>query len=132
MEEEVTVSKEQAEALLRGEHVDGLLPYRLVGYLAPECGRLQPAATVTNRRVLIEIENISHQKAEVCFDVVRYGVNHRDYGPEVEIEIESKGMPRGEVAALADLLASELDLTPSGESKYERALALSGLQASAG
>lgn len=62
------------------------------------------------------------QKAEICFDITHYEINGKTYGPDVEIEIESKGLPRRDIKGIAELLESELKLKPSPYSKYERAV----------
>lgn len=123
MEEEVTISMSQKESLFRGEIITAL-PYRLVPYIAPEIGKLKPVVTVKTNREFLEVKNKDLQKAEVCFDIVHYTVGGKTFGPDIEIEIESKGLPREDIAIIAAVLQSDLNLVPSGESKYERAINL--------
>ena len=126
IEEEVAVSREQEGTLLEGRPVQ-VLPYRLIAYVAPDCGCLREVLCVVNRRTLVLVANESQQTAEVCVDQVRYVVGGKGFGPDVEVEVESKGLPRQDVEALAALLQEELGLRPSAQTKYERGLGLAGL-----
>jgi len=104
-----------------------VLPYRLVAYVAPECRGLAPIAEVRTKRVLMTVVNSVLQKAELCYDSMEYSVRGKACGTDAEVELESKGLPRDDVGVLADLLAETLRLAPSAETKYERAIRLSGL-----
>ncbi|HWQ88877.1 MAG TPA: CYTH domain-containing protein, partial [Desulfitobacteriaceae bacterium] len=121
IEEESTISIAQKEALYRGEKITSL-PYRLIPYVAPDCGKLKHLVTVRTNREIMEVKNNRHQKAELCFDITHYEINGGTFGPDIEIEIESKGLPRKDIEAIASLLEDELKLTPSPYSKYERAV----------
>lgn len=123
IEEECSVSMIQKKALFKGERITSL-PYRLISYVAPDCGDLKPIVKVKTKRLLLEVKNDAHQYAEVCIDVVHYERNGKTAGPEIEIEIESKGMVTKDIAEIAERIKSELNLEDSKESKYERALSL--------
>ncbi|MBF0554748.1 MAG: CYTH domain-containing protein [Nitrospirae bacterium] len=119
IEEEITISKSQKDALFRGERIT-VLPYKLIPYVAPDCHNLKPVVTVKNRRELLDIKNGKHQHAEVCIDVVHYEQNGKIDGPDIEIEIESKGMPIVDVSGISETIKNELNLEVSKGSKYER------------
>ena len=121
IEEESTISISQKKALFRGEQITAL-PYRLLPYVAPDFGKLKHVVSVHTKRELMEVRNKCMQKAEICFDITHYEINGKTYGPDVEIEIESKGLPRRDIKGIAELLESELKLKPSPYSKYERAV----------
>jgi len=121
IEEEVSISKSHAEALLEGKKINSF-PFRMIPYVIPECGKLKPVVTVSTKREQWEIVNSAHQKAELCFDTVTFEHNGKISEPEFEIEIESKGLPREEIATIAAVLQTDLGLMPSAESKYERAV----------
>ena len=123
IEEEITVSISQKEALFKGDRITAL-PYRLIPYVAPDCGDLKPVVNVKTKRLLLEVKNDVHQYAEVCIDVVHYERNGKMAGPDIEIEIESKGMVTKDIADIAARIKRELNLEDSKESKYERALGL--------
>lgn len=121
-EEEAPISKEQEAVLLAGQRI-AALPCRLISYLAPHCGTLAPVAEVATERVVITIANSGNQRAEVCLDQVRFLSGGKPIGADVEIEIESKGMPRKDVEAIAELLKDLVPKpAPSQSSKYERAI----------
>ena len=121
IEEESTISVSQKDALFRGEKITAL-PFRLLPYVAPDCGKLKHVVTVMTQREILEVKNKYLQKAELCFDITHYKIDGKTLGPDVEIEIESKGLPRNDIGAVASLLEEELKLTPSPKSKYERAV----------
>ncbi len=123
IEEEMTVSISQKDALFKGERITAL-PYRLIPYVAPDCSDLKPVVIVKTKRLLLEVKNDVHQYAEVCIDVVNYERNRTIVGPDIEIEIESKGMGTNEIAHIAAKIKRQLNLDNSKESKYERALSL--------
>lgn len=109
---------------MNGERLTAL-PYRLIAYVAPDCGVVKPVVSVRTKRKLIQVVNIFHQKAEICFDIVEYvALDATVLGSDVEIEIESKGMPIEEVEELALYLTENLNLLFSTYSKYERAVQL--------
>lgn len=126
IEEEAPITRQQMKSALAGRWI-GALPYRLATYFAPEVGELLPRATVRVNRVWLAVVNGAGQRAEVCFDTGTFTVGAKTVGSDTEVEIESKGMPRNDVNTVADLLAEGLQLQPSPESKYERALRLAGI-----
>ncbi len=124
IEEEMTITRSQEKMLMNGEHLTAL-PYRLIAYVAPDCGIIKPVVSVRTKRKLIQVNNMFHQTAEICFDIVEYvALDGNVLGSDVEIEIESKGMPRDDVEILALYVKDDLKLIPTDESKYERAIAL--------
>lgn len=123
MEEEATISKTQEEALLRGERINPF-PFRLIAYLAPGCGILKKALNVNNTRTTGLITDKLMQKIEICHDIVTYSFNEEEYGPQFEIEIESKGADPHLISLIADELKTKLDLKPSTKTKYERGISL--------
>lgn len=140
IEEEMTITRVQQKRLLNEKERISALPYRLIAYIAPDCDTIKPVAAVRTKRKLMQIENQVLQKAEICFDIVEYlsfdnnrlepDVDAVEYVAEkgkviesdVEIEIESKGMPRDDAELLALYLKDDLQLISSSESKYERAI----------
>ena len=123
LEEEAPISLDQKEMLMKGFRISAL-PYRLLGYLSPDCGALLPVMKIVTNRVSITMANEENQQAELRVDhVCFYDTGGQRLGADVEIEIESKGMLSGEIAAIAGLL-KELDkeFTESSSSKYERSI----------
>lgn len=121
LEEEQTISLQDASAFVLGQQI-AASPVRVLKERFPSCGSLAPRVKIETTREILHVRNKSGQDAEVCFDFVRFlDLSGKDIGRDVEIEIESKGMPVIEIAKLADLLRKQLDLQPSPQSKYERA-----------
>lgn len=134
MEEEVSITRGQESALETGERIP-CWPLRLATYLVPGCGMLRPVAEVVTDRILLTVRDAEQRRAEVCMDRAYYrlpGETRSSAGdPEVELELESKGMPRVELASLAALIGEIKEFSFAAESKYERAvtcLDLSGSQ----
>jgi uncharacterized protein YjbK len=121
IEEEATISESEKETLKSGGQINAF-PYRLLSYVVPECKKLYPVVTVKTTRELVEVSNKDHQKAEICFDTVMYEMNGVTVGPDHEIEIESKGLPREDLKHIANDLKDQLKLVMATESKYERAI----------
>jgi len=120
-EEEQTITVQDANAFLAGQGITAR-PLRVLRERLPKCGKLAPRVKVETRREILHARNKKEQEAEVCFDFVRFlSLSGKEIGRDVEIEIESKGMPIVQVARVADLLREKLNLTPSPLSKYERA-----------
>jgi len=123
IEEEAVITLAQKESLFRGQVIN-VLPYRLIAYIVPDCGKLQSIFQVSNERKTVVFRDEEHRAAELCFDKVTYDIDGRSYGPHLEIEIESKGMPRDQMKELALFLEKDLGLIPSRQSKYERGVSL--------
>lgn len=123
IEEEAVITNGQEKELLAGRPIN-VLPYRLIQYVAPRCETIKPILKVTNKRKVLVIEDSSHRKAEICFDIVRYTIDGKDHGPYHELELESKGMPRESLKGLVDYIINELNLNVSGQSKYERGISI--------
>ncbi len=123
MEEEVAISKAQEEALIRGERINPF-PYRLISYLAPDCGKLRKVLEIKNKRTTALITDNLLQRIELCHDIVTYKAGDKEYGPVFEIELESKGADNELMETLAEVIKSEYNLTPSKHTKYEQGLTL--------
>lgn len=123
IEEEIVITGPQKKALLAGEPIN-VLPYRLLAYVAPYCGKLQAKVTVTNNRKTLILEDADHRPAELCLDQVTYDIAGIKNGPYFEVEIESKGANREKIEELAYYLEENLGLIPSRQSKYERGISL--------
>ena len=124
LEEEQTITFSDANALLQGHEINAV-PFKALKVRFPSCGILKPRVKNETTRQILYIRNKEGQEAEVCFDFVRFfNLTDNEIGRDVEIEIESKGMPIIQIADLADKLENELDLKPSQLSKYERAFEL--------
>lgn len=122
LEEQQTITTSEANAFLAGQQI-AAPPLKALKQRFPSCGRLAPKAKIETTREILHARNRSGQDAEVCLDFVRFlDLSGKEVGRDVEIEIESKGMPVVQIAKLADLLRKQLDLQPSPQSKYERAL----------
>ncbi len=124
MEEEVAISKAQEETLLKGERINPF-PYRLIAYLAPGCKKLNKSLEVHTIRTTGLITDKLLSKIEICHDIVTYIIDGEEFGPEFEIEIESKGADADLIELLAKELEKEFKLTPSTGTKYERGLSFS-------
>jgi inorganic triphosphatase YgiF len=121
LQEEQTITVQEANAFLAGNRIEAS-PVRLLRERFPNCGSLAPRVKVETTRETLHARNKNGQDAEVCFDFVRFlDLSGKEIGRDVEIEIESKGMPVVQIAKLADLLRKELALEPSPRSKYGRA-----------
>ncbi len=123
IEEESVITLAQAKSLLLGEAIN-VLPYRLISYIAPGCGKLSQKLKVINDRKIVNLEDPNHRKAELCLDKVIYKINRKKYGPYFEIEIESKGAEREKIRGLANYMEESFGLTVSRQSKYERGISL--------
>jgi purine nucleosidase len=123
IEEEAIITAPQKEALLEG-HPINVFPYRLIAYIAPDCGKLEEKIEVINNRKTIAVRDESGRIAELCFDKVKYIINGKEYGPYFEAEIESKGASRVKLKKLADDLEQRIGLIPSSQSKYERGISI--------
>uniref|UniRef100_A0A7V4G7N9 CYTH domain-containing protein n=1 Tax=Desulfobacca acetoxidans TaxID=60893 RepID=A0A7V4G7N9_9BACT len=123
LEEEVTITPAQEQALRRGESLN-VFPYRLIHYVAPGCGPLKEVVVVKNQRKKLTLVEKHGQEVELCFDQVIYMIEGNEVGPYFEVEIESKGAPRLEVQALAHILEETWGLIPSRQTKYERGVSL--------
>lgn len=123
IEEVSVITPSQAKSLSLGEPIN-VLPYRLIFYMAPGCGKLRQKLKVINARKIINLEDPNHRKAELCLDKVIYKINRKKYGPYFEIEIESKGAPREKIRDLADFMEASFGLIVSRQSKYERGISL--------
>lgn len=122
LEENLTITQEEASLLLSGQRLPAS-PTRALQERFPACSSLAPRVKVETTRELLHARNRSGQDAEVCFDFIRFlDLFGKELGRGVEIEIESKGMPVTQIARLADVLRRELDLEPSPQSKYQRAI----------
>lgn len=123
LEEEAPISQAQKDLLIRGDRIP-VLPYRLIGYMQPNCGLLAPTVKIRTNRISIILANQVNQQAELRIDhAYFYDANNKRIGADVEIEIESKGMIREEVLTIAELLKDlDTELIPSSKSKYERAI----------
>ncbi len=120
-EEEQTITLKDANAFLLGKQINAI-PIIVLKQRYPSCGNLAPRIRIETTRETLYARNNDGQNAEVCFDFVRFlDLSGKEIGRDVEIEIESKGMPVVQIAKLADLLRKELSLEPSPLSKYERA-----------
>lgn len=123
-EEEITITETDAAAIREGREPN-LAPLTLMRRVVPGCGVLKPVLQVRTERRLIVLRNSAGQNAELCLDRVAFLDRHNEtLGHDAEIELESKGLPPEELAALAEALKEKLSLKPSGASKYERAIAL--------
>lgn len=121
LEEEQTITAQEANTFLSGQQI-GASPVKALKERFPNCGNLAARVKVETTREILHARNKNGQDAEVCFDFVRFlDLSGKEVARDVEIEIESKGMPVIEIAKLADLLKKELGLEPSPRSKYERA-----------
>jgi len=123
IEEETVLTKPQKDALLKGDPLN-VLPYRLLFYVAPRCGKLSQTLAVINKRKTILIRDNEGRPAEVCFDKVSYEIDGDTHGPYYEIEIESKGASRKQLQDLANFVEENLGLIPSRQSKYERGISI--------
>ena len=119
MEEEATISKKQEADLFNGYRINPF-PYRLISYFVPECGALSCCLEVQNKRTLGILTYSGLQKVEVCHDIVYYEVEGEVFGPEFEIEIESKGVDPTIIDILASIMEDDFKLKPSSGTKYER------------
>lgn len=89
-------------------------------------GQPAPVARLFTQRVVHNM-SIGDSRVEVCFDTVRvYDPEDVEHGRFVELEAELASGDPEVLLAIRDALA-ELDLSPSGKSKYERARALLSL-----
>lgn len=124
LEEEVTITTAQ-EKLLRDSQQINAFPYRLVPYIAPGCGRLQPVLVVENKRKTLLLADSNRQLVEVCFDQVYVSFEpNKKVGPFFEVEIESKRAEWQKVKDLAEHIGEYFGLLPSRQSKYERGVSL--------
>lgn len=123
IEEEAVITSSQEAELIAGKPINAF-PYRLLPYIAPDCGKLTPKVKVINNRKVFYIRDEQYRKAELCLDEIRYEIDGVMHGPYFEIEIESKGAPREKIKELADYLEESLGLIPSHQSKYERGISL--------
>ena len=123
IEEEAVITASQENALMTGKPINAF-PYRLIPYIAPECGLIMPVVFVKNKRRILYIRDKEYRKAEVCFDRVKYQIEGKTFGPFYEIEIESKGANHKEIEQLAKYLEKNLGLAPSVHSKYQRRILL--------
>ncbi len=125
LEEETLITRREETALLNGEEIN-VLPFRLVAYVVPECGRLKKVLEVINRRTvgLIHPSGDGSQAIEFCHDVVEYLIDGKTFGPVFEIELESKGAESELTSRLAEYFANELRLEFSVKNKYEKGISL--------
>ena len=123
IEEEAVITSSQEAELIAGKPINAF-PYRLLPYIAPDCGKLTPKVKVINNRKVFHIRDEQYRKAELCLDKIRYEIDGVVHGPYFEIEIESKGAPREKIKELAEYLEENLGLIPSHQSKYERGISL--------
>jgi inosine-uridine nucleoside N-ribohydrolase len=123
IEEEAVITTEQVAALFDGNPINAL-PYRLLQYIAPYYGKLNPMVKVINHRRTLFLEDSGHRKVEICFDKVSYEISSERLGPYFELEIESKGAARHKVRELANYIEEMHGLIVSGQSKYERGISL--------
>ncbi|MFH1930168.1 MAG: nucleoside hydrolase [Pseudomonadota bacterium] len=123
IEEETVITSSQEAELIAGKPINAF-PYRLLLYIAHDCGKLAPKVKVINNRKVLHIRDEQYRKAELCLDKISYEIDGVVHGPYFEIEIESKGAPREKIKELADYLEENLGLIPSEQSKYERGISL--------
>ncbi len=123
IEEETEITPVQARDLRAGRPI-GALPYRILPYIAPACGRLTPWITVETRRNALRLQNEAGHAVELCLNETVYGIGGDRHGPHFEIELENLGAPESEVDGLAAALEERLGLIPSGQSRYERGISL--------
>ena len=123
LEEEVTITPLQEDALMHEEPINAF-PYRLVKYIAPGCGSLKPLLALKNKRKLLPLVDKNGRELELCFDRVTYLIDDEEVGPYFEVELESKGAPRQDIARVADLIEEQFGLIPSRQTKYERGISL--------
>ena len=123
IEEEAVITSSQEAELIAGKPINAF-PYRLLPYIAPDCGKLAPKVKVINNRKVFHIRDEQYRKAELCLDAIRYEIDGVVHGPYFEIEIKSKGAPREKIKELAERLEENLGLIPSQQSKYERGISL--------
>lgn len=123
IEEQAPLTPRQKEELKAGGPIT-VLPYRILPYVAPECGRLLPWLTVKSQIKPLNLSNEQNHVAELCLNAARYAIGEKQYGPFYEIELENRGAPEGAVDRLAETLEEHIGLIPSGQSRYERGISL--------
>ena len=123
IEEEVVIRNEDISLLESGQPINAL-PYRLIAYVAPCCGKLISKAIVQNKRTIITIRNKHRQRAELCFDEMYFSTPKQEskIGPFYEVELESKGMPDDDLDCVVKQISDMTGLELVAESKYERAV----------
>jgi len=131
IEEEVVISPSERDALLKGRPI-ATLPYRLLAYVVPPFDptrdRLRRVLSVCTLRRTILLVDARLRCLELCFDSSTYSTaDGKTWGPDCEIELESKGVPSKVFRQLADDLAESLRLTRSVDSKYERGFTQLGI-----
>jgi adenylate cyclase class IV len=118
LEEEVTISKAQEEALLNNERINPF-PYRLIYYLAPECRNINKVLELNNRRKTGLLTDEKLRRIEICRDIVTYKIDNLESEPVYELEIESKGAEAEIIDILAAIIVDDYGLQPSTKTKYE-------------
>lgn len=132
IEEEAVISPSERDSLLKGRPI-AALPYRLLAYIVPAFDptleNLSRVLSVTTVRTTYLLVDPRLRCLEVCFDSSTYSAadGNTTWGPDCEIELESKGVPSREFQRLAHDLAKYLNLKRSADSKYERGLKMLGL-----
>lgn len=127
LEEEVTISKAQEDALLNNERINPF-PYRLIYYLAPECKNINKVLELRNRRKTGLLTDAKLRRIEICRDIVTYKNGNLESEPVYELEIESKGAEAEFIDILA-LIIDDFGLQPSTKTKYERGIELLDISA---
>lgn len=125
MEEETTISEDQELALLEGDRIN-VFPYRLIAYVAPECGQLKQVVKLINRRTvgIVASSEEGFQRIELCHDIVTYCIGEKEYGPFYEVELESKGAENKFVDHIASFFMDESGIEFSENTKYEKGVML--------
>ncbi len=123
IEEETPLSDAEEEALSTGKPVNAL-PYRILPYIAPDCGPLIPWFDVANKKKVLHLKNRHNHSIDICLNELTYFGGAGTYGPYYELEIENKGAPADVMESLAVRLEENMGLLPSRQSRYERGVSL--------
>lgn len=123
IEETAAITAMQAEDLKKGISVN-TIPFRILPYIAPDCGKLGTSVRVECYRRAIQIADPQNRLAELSVDTVSYVAGDRTFGPYYEIDMENRDLPQTEINTLANLLGDAFGLIPSGLSRYERGISL--------
>jgi uncharacterized protein YjbK len=120
-EVEVVISSQDAHRFLGGEDI-AAEPCASGRTMYPTLGRVIPRVKVLTTRQVIVVKDAAGRQAEVCLDFSRFlNLAGDEIGRDVEIELESKGLPRADLENLAQHLEHTLaGVQPSNQSKYQR------------
>ena len=118
--EVAVVSPEVAKSLLSGNPVLAW-PYRLVSFIKPDCGPLQPVLTTQGRRERFVIMDASGVKMNLCLD--DYSITEQpptNGQPHFDLELEARGEADDALALAAAIVARQAGWEPTDKSKFER------------